>query len=325
MGSAGSKSARRLPKVLPTAKAAADAARSGGLGEGATTAGAYRPVQDLSEYRLPTRPSRDVDPADADAAAERVEKGAREEKPLSESIDAVLKRRATEARRPVGYPSSPSATGASASAAGGDAGGATNRPATHTVSDQGRDSYVDQDGKDPQFLQMLRGIGPVRYGERDAGRKAGLEVSGHAGAALGHQQTQAQAQNQNQNQNVQRADPLDGMWRARQRLAEEVARESGEDDGLVPSAAAAAGTSAGAAPASSIDRTAPVVRRHLEMSEIVAILDARKRGEDLSRVLRRFNGDASILDRLGNAVNTPTQIGETDDTGNAKAEWRDRV
>ena len=275
MGSATSKSVRKLPKTLP---------KEGGV---------YRPVQDLGDYDVSSRAAR-LPPRTGQGGDDQ---GVRDPsgKSLSESIAASLKDRATEARRPIGYnPAS---------------GAASNRPDASTVADQGRDSYIDQDGKDPQFLQMLRGVGPVRFGEPDAGRKAGLAASGHAATSPTKESVvDTRASN--------RSDPLDGMWRARERLAAEVARENGEDGD---------GTNTPTTTTTNTSGTATTTRRHLEMSEIVAILDARKRGQDLAAVARRFNASPDVIDRLGSAVNTVTQIGETDDNGNAKAEWRDRV
>ncbi|CCG81479.1 protein of unknown function [Taphrina deformans PYCC 5710] len=99
---------------------------------------------------------------------------------------------------------------------------------------------------------------------------------------------------------VRRDDPMAGMFQARARLEKESHAASERPDG-------------------------EALRAHLEMSDIVALLDARKAGLADGDIERRFRLDPSVLSRLGTAVNTPTETGEKDDLGNIKAEWKDRT
>ena len=92
-------------------------------------------------------------------------------------------------------------------------------------------------------------------------------------------------------------DPLRSMYENRKRLVQEVATE---EDSATP-------------------------RRFIEISEIVAILDARKQGISDEDIVQRFNTDKEVLTRLGRMVNTPTQTGEKDDNGNSKAVWADKI
>ncbi|BFZ55353.1 hypothetical protein PYCC9005_002393 [Savitreella phatthalungensis] len=291
MGGAASKTARRLPSALPKDKA-------GGI---------YRPVQDLGEYALRDGPSTKLGKAAhetsqtaSDAARPHPDvsrPGARLSSPedLAHPESGPADASARAQNRPP-----PSTVRVANDAARGDRSAPASRAALAS-SEKPRD--IAEDGQDPHFLQMLRGVGPVRYGEPDAGRKQGL-----AGVQTAPSDGKTSA----------RKDPLSGMWTARTRIAEEIAREQ-------EALEASGQLSPDGKP------MAPVKRKHLEMSEITALLDARKRagGDDnaagVKAVLDRYDIDPSVLVRLGRGVNTPTQTTEKDEHGNAKAVWRDQV
>lgn len=144
-----------------------------------------------------------------------------------------------------------------------------NRPPPHIEGN--KNESVERDGQDPQFLQMLRQAGPVKYDD------ASKTVP------------------------VRQDDPMAEMFRARSKLERD------------------------AHAASETSPDAEALRSHLDMSDLVALLDARKAGLDDTELQRRFRLDSSVLSRLGKAVNTPSETGEKDDLGNIKAEWRDHA
>lgn len=67
------------------------------------------------------------------------------------------------------------------------------------------------------------------------------------------------------------------------------------------------------------DSTAP--RKFIEVSELIAILDARKQDVAEEDIQRQYNLHGTVLSRLGREVTTPTITGESDDYGNRKATW----
>lgn len=160
-----------------------------------------------------------------------------------------------------------------------------NRPDKDTVVEGDRTAPVDLDGQDPQFLQMLRRAGPVQYGDGDKGKKGKGPVTL---PDIGGTET------------VPR-DPMGDMFAARQRL-----QRDRDDLAEAP-----------------VDGEAR--RTTLEMSDLVALLDARKAGASDADLEARFRLDPSLLPRLGRAVNTPTETGERDALGNGKAVWQERV
>ncbi len=145
--------------------------------------------------------------------------------------------------------------------------GATQNRPTPEIQEV-RNARIEEDGQDPQLLEMLRQVGPVKY------PAAAKDIKPQA------------------------LDPLRSMYAARKRLGEEATAQI---------------------------ENPPSVRTHVEIHEILQILDARKRGATDAEIVAQFKLDGSVLSRLGRGVNTPTRIKENDENGNSKAVWKDRI